>query len=197
MEANRSPASSLDAVRERLQAQCVALSPALFGWAHLRLRGFPRQRVEAEDIVQETWFRALASVTADTARLAEPGGFRAWLFGIAQNVLLEELRRDRKPDRSQNTYSTALLGRQADTVTSVCTALSRQETVQSFLKFAAELDEPDRQLLVRCAFEDVTASDVGRRLGLEPSTAVKRWQRLRERLRATRLDERLGLVPVP
>lgn len=192
-----SPHRGVDELRRRLLDQCSALSPALFAWAHLRLRSLAATRVLPEDIVQETWLRALAGVGADESRLRQPDALRAWMFGIAQNVLLEELRRGhlerRPPERFTGDPSTSWLGEQADTVTSICTSLSRHETVERFLDFAADLEEIDRQLLLRCAFEDLTPSDVGRRLGVEPHTAIKRWQRLRERLRSTRLDEQLGL----
>jgi RNA polymerase sigma factor (sigma-70 family) len=193
MEAQPPEPQSLNPIRQRLQEHCALLSPALFGWAFLRLKGFPKTRIEPEDIVQETWLRALSSLTADPALLAQPEGFRAWLFGIAQNVLLEELRRGRNAPRPSSEGSISWLGLEIDTVTSICTGLARHETVERFLEFADQLDDLDGQLLVRCAFEGVSASDVGRRVGVEPATAIKRWQRLREELQATRLDERLGL----
>lgn len=185
--------SPLNLVRRQLLEHCAVLSPALYGWAFLRLRGFPGTRIEPEDIVQETWLRALASVSADSTRLEQLAGLKSWLFGIAQNVLLEELRRGRALDRSAPDDSTSWLGLEADTVTSICTGLARHETVALLLAFADQLDDLDGQLLVRCAFEGLSASDVGRRVGVEPATAIKRWQRLRSELQATRLDERLGL----
>lgn len=184
----------LDIVRRQAHELCVTLSPALFGWAILRLRGFDQARIEPEDIVQETWLRALGSVTADSDRVANRDGFRAWLFGIAQNVLLEELRRGRSRRPSIEDPSSSWLELQTATVTSICTGLARNETVKRVVELADELDELDGQLLLRCAFEDVTASDVGRRAGVEPATAIRRWQRLRGRLKDMRLDEALGLL---
>ena len=195
MDVRRSVSTTgdVEALRQRLLEHCAALSPALFGWAHLRIKRFLNVHVEAEDIVQETWLRALASVTADTDRLLETDALRAWVFGIAQRVLLEEVRRSGASRGSMDATATSMFARQADTVTSICTGLARHETVRLFLRFADELEDLDRELLVRCAFEDVSASDVGRRLGVEPAAAIKRWQRLRERLQTLRLDERLGL----
>ena len=199
-DAGARPSTSLDRiarVRQQILAQCEALSPILYAWAHLRLRAFSNSGVAPEDIVQETWLRALATVSADEERLAAPAALKAWLIGIAQNVLFEELRRGRQRPRnaggpSSNAPSDWLAG-QVDTVTSICTSLARHEAVGRVLEFAAGLEDLDRQLLIRCAFEDLTASDVARRLGIEPDTAIKRWQRLREHLRATRMDQRLGL----
>src|SRR5258705_1791615 len=62
------------------------VAPALHTWASLRA---PRG-VDPGDIVGETWLRALRSLQTH-----ESGdhAFRAWIFGVAKNVLLQTLRR--------------------------------------------------------------------------------------------------------
>ena len=175
-----------------LQEQCAPLSQMLFGWAHLRLGAFPMLHVSAEDVVQETWMRALAALD-QRADLEEPRALKAWLFGIARNVLLEELRRPRSSGSRRTERSTAMPSDVLDTVTSICTQLSRGELVQLFLAFAAELEEVDRQLLVHCGFEGAHPEEVALRFALEPSSTARRWHRLRERLRESRWDERMGL----
>jgi len=176
--------------RKLLQEQAAEHSPFLYGWANLRLRRFPSCRLTAEDVVQETWMRAF--VASSSASVPAPQALRAWLVGIARNVILEEVRRpgarEALPERS-----TALEAGVRDTVTSLCTQLARHELVQRFLAFADGLEEVDRQLLVRCGFEDGHPGEVALALGLEPDSTARRWHRLRERLREAHWDERWGL----
>jgi len=50
----------------------------------------------AEDLLQETLLRAFRSLH----RLADPAGFRPWLFTIAHNALTDAARRDGRQKRS-------------------------------------------------------------------------------------------------
>ena len=188
----RVPLHARAALRQSLNEQCAPLSQMLFGWAHLRLGAFPMLAVSAEDVVQETWMRALAALD-QRGDLDEPRALKAWLFGIARNVLLEELRRPRSGASRRAERSTSMASDVVDTVTSICTQLSRDELVRRFLAFAAGLEEVERQLLVHCGFEGAHPNEVALRFALEPSSTARRWHRLRERLRESRWDERMGL----
>ncbi len=178
--------------RRLLYEQIPATSGLLFCWAQLRLRGFPAVRLTAEDVVQEVWMRAFAVCASRHSGLPAPGAIRAWLLGIARNVILEEVRRPAAGELPRE-RSTAMAADIRDTVTSLCTRLARDEIVERFLAFATQLEEVDRQLLVRCGFEDGQPQEVALRFGLEPSSAVRRWHRLRERLREAHWDERWEL----
>jgi RNA polymerase sigma factor (sigma-70 family) len=179
-----------------LQETCAALSPALYAWARLRLRALGAPAILPDDVVQETWVRALTLTQAGAPVTAQ--SLRAWVFGIAQNVLFEQARALTRGERLAASRSDAsaseILERLEDTVTSLCTRLSRDETIERFFALAESLDETDRALLVRCGFEGVSATDAARRLDLEPATAIKRWQRVRERLRSTDFARKLGLL---
>jgi|SoiMethySBSTD1v2_1073268.scaffolds.fasta_scaffold568105_2 RNA polymerase sigma factor (sigma-70 family) len=185
----------VDPPRLEFPAVCEELSPALYAWARLRLRALGAPAIQPDDVVQETWVRALTLTQSGAAVAAQ--SLRAWIFGIAQNVLYEQARALTRSERAAPNRADAsvskILDRIEDTVTSLCTQLSRDETIERFLALAEHLDEVDRALLVRCGFEGVSATDAARRLDLEPATAIKRWQRLRERLRATDLARKLGL----
>ncbi|MEQ1892460.1 MAG: sigma-70 family RNA polymerase sigma factor [Planctomycetota bacterium] len=168
------------------------LSRILFGWSALRLRLNPAARISPEDLVQETWSRAIAATTSGRADLPTTANARAWLIGIARHVILEELRRPGS-FAAQPESSTRFPGDVIDTVTSICTRLQRDELVERFLGFADGLEEADRQLLVRCALEGGRPEEVAPRIALEPDSAVRRWHRLRERLREAGWEQRLGL----
>lgn len=61
-------------------------SPRVFGYAYRRLG----DRHQAEDITAETFGRALAKLGTYRG-----GGFRSWLFTIAHNSIVDEVRRRR------------------------------------------------------------------------------------------------------
>lgn len=53
-------------------------------------------RHRTEDLVQETLFTAYRAI----GKLADPSQFRSWLLKIAQNVLFDSIRHDRRKKRS-------------------------------------------------------------------------------------------------
>ena len=83
-----------DLVARRLAGDCEAFG-ALWDRYHLRVYGYSyrrlRDREQAEDATGEAFRRALAKL--GTYRGV---GFRPWLFAIARNAIVDELR-DRRP----------------------------------------------------------------------------------------------------
>ena len=71
--------------RVRFEEEALDLSDQVYGVAR-RLVG---SREEAEDLVQETYARALGGV----ARLAPGSNLRAWLFRILRNCFIDQARR--------------------------------------------------------------------------------------------------------
>src|SRR5262249_10115123 len=61
------------------------------------LRKMLRDREAAEDALQETWLAVFRGV----ARLADVGAFRAWLYRIARDRALVQLRRRRPQQQKQ------------------------------------------------------------------------------------------------
>lgn len=173
------------------------VAPLLYAWTRLRLHGSNADAMEVDDFLQEVWLRACE---AFPRYQPERATFRAWILGIAKNVLLEVLRRrEPAPIRPIDTGSAdgASRGLESipDAMTSVRTRLARDDLVQRFLAEAERLDPIDRRLLLHVAFEGFTCVEAATRLGLSPDAATKRWQRLRARLReggfvaALELDE--------
>jgi RNA polymerase sigma-70 factor (ECF subfamily) len=172
----RKAESSAPSEFERLYAGAV---PALVAWTRLRIRGLPHGRIDVEDIVQETWLRALEGF----ARFSAGSSFRHWVIGIAQNVLLEALRRDvrqrRDPLRSEDG---SLLGQCPDSVTTISRAAARDDGFARLLALIFELPEEDRQLVLLHGLEERPLASVAERLEISAEAAGKRWQRLRARL---------------
>jgi RNA polymerase sigma-70 factor (ECF subfamily) len=166
------------------------VAPAVYGWASLRIRSSLRGRLEAEEIVQETWCRALRKLDEyDAAR----GTFRNWIFGLAKNVLFEALRTLQSPESSHDSATARVfaLENQPDVVTSVTKRLAREDGLRHFLQRVAALGEDEKILVLLCGFEGLTSEEAGLRLNVKAETVKKRWQRLRAELIARDLPRDL------
>lgn len=178
----RGDASERTAARfERLYAD---VAPALYAWAELRIRPRMRVRLDPQDLVQEVWLRGLKNLSRfdDTQTT-----FRAWIFKIGKNVLLEAIRA-LQSDADANAMGVATakllaLDGVPQSVTSFTQRLASADSVREFLDHARELDEQDRMLLIHCGLEEETCADAAVKLGLSEDAAIKRWQRLKARLR--------------
>jgi len=160
------------------------VAPALFAWAELRIRPSMRLRLEPADLLQEVWLRGKKAYPRfDTAS----GSFRAWAFRIGKNVLMEAIRSIRHealsmPGLSPTNRMLALEG-VPQNVTSFTQRLANEDSIREFLKHADGLDESDRMLLIHCGLEDETCAEAAPKLGLSEDAAIKRWQRLKAKLR--------------
>lgn len=168
-----------------------SLSPALYTWADYRLgsRG-GAGRADPWDLVQETWCRAWRRIEAfDPAHVP----IRAWLFRIAKNIAMENLRRARsaRPDGAGPTTRQFAMANLPDSVTAVSQRLMRQEELSSFRTVLEGLEEHDRRLALHCGLEGLPHAEVATRLDLSTAAVGKRWQRLRKRLVEQGLPETL------
>jgi RNA polymerase sigma-70 factor (ECF subfamily) len=153
--------------------------PALVAWVRLRIAGLPHGRIDVEDIVQETWVRALEKF----AGLPDTAGFRYWVLGIAQNVLLEAMRKDAR-GRGKRAPADALdLDQCPDSVTSISRAVARDDGFARLLEVILELPTEERQLVLLHGLEERPLANVAEQLRITEEAAGKRWQRLRARLR--------------
>ncbi len=173
---------------EGIAGMYVAITPALYAWARCRIPPNQRGRVEAADIIQETWLRVLPKISDfDPAR----GNFRQWVFGFARLVLGEVLAGQGKID------VTAIPAHHADllgTITTASRKAARNEGVAALVRVIHELDEVDRKLLIARGLEGTGHDEVAAQLDLTAQAVRKRWQRLRERLIERGVSE--GLIDV-
>jgi RNA polymerase sigma factor (sigma-70 family) len=171
----------------RFEALYERLLPALIAWASIRI---PRGRANVDDFLQEVWYRALRNLHTVAA---QSHSFRAWIFVIAKNVLLELLRAKGRPEPGLFTGVSSIARKQHDPTTTSSSRLARDETFAQLMEFADSLDRADRNLLLLCGFEGRPAAAVAAQLDLTPDGAQKRWLRLRERLRGFGWLRRLSL----
>jgi RNA polymerase sigma-70 factor, ECF subfamily len=160
------------------------LAPSLYVWVSLRILPEIRHRLDPEDIVQDVWFTVCSQLhTFDP----EFGVFRSWVFGIANNILRDELRKLRRRTRIaevlENRGTKNLVEALADEATSVTRQVSRNEQIQELVEKSRGLGDLDRKLLLFRGLEGLTFAEVARRLDLQQDAVESRWRRLRTRLR--------------
>ncbi len=157
------------------------LAPALYTWIDLRLSPGMRSRLETEDLMHEVWWKALdAFATFDR----EKGTFRAWLFTIAKRVFISSLRRTGAvPARGWPQATASGPSAIPESVTDVSRQVARDQVLVDVVEALRELDETDRAIFVHCGLEGRSATRVAALLDLSRDAVLKRWQRLRERLR--------------
>lgn len=162
----------------RFEELYARVAPALYGWTSLRIHAELRGRIDPEEIVQETWLRALAEFQKYDERR---GTFRAWIFGLAKNVLLEGLHTAHRSPRSGagTTSGFSPLEHLPDLATSATRRLARDEGLQRFLACVRELGEEEQTLMILVGLEGLSCAQAALRLGISHEAALKRWQRLR------------------
>lgn len=142
---------------------------------------FLRRRVNAElasDLTAETFLIALK----DFDRFdPDRGTYRAWLFGIASNLMRHELRRERRELR-------AFARSGIDPVASDWTNDSdrRIDAVRQSQRLArglASLRADDREALLLYCWANLSYPEIGQALGVPPGTVKSRISRARSRMR--------------
>ena len=161
-----------------------SIAPSLVVWASIRLPRSLHYRLDPEDLVQETWFRALNSLPSfDATR----GSFRAWVFGIATKTLANELRRLHRHGLERLESPEAL----PEDISTITQRVARREEVQLLLRRVEGLDGVNRDLLLFRGLEGLPYREVSERMGLSVDACEIRWRRLRKQLRDELLPDGL------
>jgi RNA polymerase sigma-70 factor (ECF subfamily) len=158
--------------------------------AHARdLHAYASRRVgreEAADVVAETFRIAIEAGDRFDPGL---GSKRAWLFGIATNVMRTHHRTERR--------RLAALARQGAPETVAIDPLlvagprvDAERELSQVLEAVAALDIADYELLVLVAWERMPLSEVGEVLGIPAGTARSRLHRIRRTLEQASADDR-------
>jgi RNA polymerase sigma-70 factor (ECF subfamily) len=156
--------------RLRFDALYRETASDLFAYVHALLR----DRAAAEDVTAMAFERAYRKRASFDPRR---GGERAWLFAIARNAALDELRRRKRVaslplDPEDPDAAFAADGHAEHAV--------RRAAVRSAL---AALDARDRELVALKFFAGLDNEEIARVLGISPSNAGTRLHRAVTRLR--------------
>jgi RNA polymerase sigma-70 factor (ECF subfamily) len=130
------------------------------------------RRESVEDWVQETWVRVLDRATQYDGRTR----FEAWLFSIARNVAIDDLRR--RQNVSLETAGTERL----DPTSPFVSAARNQEAARLATALGA-LEPIYREALLLRFQEDLSLQEIGNLIGAPVPTVASRIRRGLERLR--------------
>ena len=147
-----------------LEALYTACFPKLYRFA----LSLTRQSAEAEEIVQETFMKALQH--AD--KLPDNANLDAWLYRIAHNVHISRLRR-RKREVGDAALDIVPSGEDIET------RLSDQDTALHILRHLHDLEEPYKEVFTLRALGDVGYREIAALFGKSESWARVTYYRAR------------------
>ncbi|MET0552490.1 MAG: sigma-70 family RNA polymerase sigma factor [Vicinamibacteria bacterium] len=148
----------------------VACLDGLYGFA----LSLSRDRAAAQDLVQETYLRALRA-----PRKAEPGpGLRSWMFAILHNVWRNELRRGRPVDLDETAVEQI-----ADDEPDPLEFADRQQAGGRVLAAIDALPGPFRDAIVLRCVEGFSYQEMAAIVGCPAGTIMSRLARARAMLR--------------
>jgi RNA polymerase sigma-70 factor (ECF subfamily) len=128
----------------------------------LYLSGDPAQ---AEDIVSEAFLRIW-----DSSAVVRMETVRGYLFTIARNLFLHDLRRKQKQDQLEDTHAVP---------ETTAREVESKEALRDTLAALQSLPEPDRAALLLRAQEGVSYEEIARILGLSLSSVKVKIHRAR------------------
>ncbi|TLW93070.1 RNA polymerase sigma factor [Saccharomonospora piscinae] len=140
----------------------------------------------ADDLVAETFLLALRRRAAyDPGR----GPVRAWLFGIATNLVRSHVRQEVRALRATVRAAREDPGAVPERPdVRVAERIDAQRRTRRLATALAGLARADRDILLLSSWADLTPTEIGQALDMPASTVRSRLHRLRSRLRAAVLD---------
>jgi len=159
---------------ESFEDLAMPLFDRLYNFAHW----LTQNRAEAEDLVQETYAKALKGFSS-----FQPGtNFRAWIYRILRNSFLTSragLKAQPLDPYDEDTQETKL---PADPRTPESVLLEKLDR-QLVQKALDELPIVYREALLLCEFEEMSYQEISTTLGVPVGTVMSRLSRARKALR--------------
>lgn len=144
-----------------------------------------RNRAEAEDVVQETYFRAISAAAAFNGR----SSLTTWLTRIAVNEALSRRRVALRRMAALNTNSVVVMDEYREKLMNAAAgratpeaALVRKQLAGVLERAIARLPEPFRLVFVLREIEGLSVDETAAVLGINPDTVKTRAVRARHRL---------------
>jgi RNA polymerase sigma-70 factor (ECF subfamily) len=164
---------------ERSSAVFEQLAMPLFDRLYNFAHWLTRNREEAEDLVQETYVKALKGFSS-----FEPGtNFKAWIFRILRNTFLTSrtgLKAATVPLDLQD--HDAALPVENETPETILIDRASERIMQEAIE---ELPVPFREILLLCEVEEMSYQDIAATLAIPMGTVMSRLSRARRALRST------------
>jgi RNA polymerase sigma-70 factor (ECF subfamily) len=152
------------------------LATPLFDQLYNFARWLTQDTTEAEDLVQETYTKALRGFSSFQAGT----NFRAWMYRILRNSFLSSRTGLRTTIPINTEEDEILLPANSTTPESVLIEQADRETVQHAL---ADLPVPFREILLLCEVEEMSYQEIAETLTVPMGTVMSRLFRARTALR--------------
>ena len=158
----------------KFEELAMPLFDQLYNFAHW----LTQNREEAEDLVQETYAKALKGFSS-----FQPGtNFRAWIYRILRNTFLTSrtgLKASMTVPLSTDEEETAILA-PANTPETILIERSNQQLVQGAIE---QLPVHLREVLLLCEVEEMSYKEIAETLSIPMGTVMSRVSRARNALR--------------
>lgn len=147
-------------------------------WLRRLARSLVTHEAERDDVVQQAWVEALQ-------RRRQARALRPWMFGLVRNVARMELRREARRRRREEIAPVADPPARPDEL------VERVELERHVAAALLQIDEPYRSTMLMRYYDDLSPSEIARRLGVPAGTVRWRLKEGLERLRVG-LDREFG-----
>jgi RNA polymerase sigma-70 factor, ECF subfamily len=167
---------ALDFQSELFEELAMPLFDELYNFAHW----LTQNREEAEDLVQETYVKALKGISSFQAGT----NFRAWIYRILRNTFLTSRTglRARMTESLDSEESAQYLAIETETPETLSMSRSIAEAVQCALNGLAV---HHREVLLLCDMEEMSYRELSQTLSIPIGTVMSRLSRARRTLRDT------------
>lgn len=160
----------------------MPLLARLYNFAHW----LAQDRAAAEDLVQETYVKALRGFSS----FQQGTNFRAWMYRILRNTFLTSQTGLRAATSvSLDDDEAVAEPAAADTPESLLLARVQQEAIQKALE---QLPVKFREIILLCDWEEMTYLEIGETLGIPAGTVMSRLSRARKAMRAALTEDSQG-----
>lgn len=151
----------------------MPLFARLYNFAHW----LTQERASAEDLVQETYMKALRGFSS----FKQGTNFRAWMYRILRNTFLTtQAGLKASASVSLDSDDAAVEPTMPGTPESVLLARVEQETIQNAVE---KLPVKFREIILLCDLEEMSYQEIGEALGIPMGTVMSRLSRARKAMR--------------
>jgi RNA polymerase sigma-70 factor, ECF subfamily len=166
---------------ESFETLAMPMLASLYNFAHW----LTHNREEAEDLVQETYLKALKGFMS----FQQGTNFRAWMYRILRNTFLTSrsglsVKMTVPLDREEDA-----IGRTADSPEAVLLARADQQMVRSVLEC---LPVQFREVIVLCDIEEMSYQEIAEIVGIPIGTVMSRLSRARKMMRELLVERMRG-----
>jgi RNA polymerase sigma-70 factor, ECF subfamily len=170
------------------ETELLHFMDGLYGYA----MAITRNRTDAEDLVQETYLRAIPRMGS----LRVESNVKSWLFTILRNIYLNQLRRRRiapqilEMDADEQTAN-IVVETSRDPLERYVRKTEREWVIEALEKLPSEF----REIVVLREYQDLTYQEIAGILDCPVGTVMSRLARARSRLRTLLTMEGRPLCP--